>query len=220
MSARRFLTCPLLVGYNNTRIAVTHAIRQALGYTKTTLMPGEPLVCRSIAPEDRALGFFNNGLYTLMAVSPDDPRLVTVKDTLGDVQTIHAHLEEVDGKDIDPRAIPFRFGYALTVHTAQGGEWPRVYVSLVDLQRKVGDAAKYGTQHELRQWSYTAITRAKESLRFLTQHIFTSPKVRSPMATPKRESVDAETAGFVEGENARPSCAQSPASGTLGRHAA
>ena len=186
VSARRFLTCPLLVGFNDTRIFATHAIRDALGYPKAVLYPGEPLVCRSKTPEDRVLGFFNNGLYTIMAVSQHDPRLITVKDGLGDVQQIHAHLEEVDGGFINPRAIPFRFGYAFTVHTAQGGEWPRVYISLPDLHQKVRKARRYGTQEALAQWAYTAITRAKEHVRFLTQHTFTAPHERTSMATPSR----------------------------------
>ena len=188
VSARRLLTCPLLVGHNDTRIVTTHAIRQALGYAKGTLVPGEPLVCRSTSQEDRVLGFFNNGLYTITEVSPNDSRLITVKDALGDTQAIRVHLEEVDSDCIDPRAIPFRFGYALTVHTAQGGEWPRVYISLPEVTRKVRNARRYGEPKELAQWTYTAITRAKTTLRFLTQHIFTPPKERMSMATPHRTS--------------------------------
>ena len=124
VSARRFLTCPLLVWRNVTRTTSTQAIRHALGYSRERLEPGEPLVCRSTSHEDRALGFFNNGLYTITDVSAEDPRLVSVKDALGDMQAIRVHLEELDGDCIDPRAIPFRFGYCLTVHTAQGGNGP------------------------------------------------------------------------------------------------
>ena len=185
VSARRFLTCPLLVWRNETRITSTHAIRVALGYTRDALNVGEPLVCRSTAQEDRVLGFFNNGLYTITEVHPNDPRLVTVKDGLGDVQSIRVHLEEVDGDCVDPRAILFRFGYVLTVHTAQGGEWPRVYVSLPDLRAHASFAQRKDPE-SFAQWAYTAITRAKDTVRFLTQHTFTAPHERTSMATPSR----------------------------------
>lgn len=49
------------------------------------------------------------------------------------------------------------FGYTLTCHKAQGGEWPEVYV---DFPRNITfepTPAKF-------QWAYTAITRAKEKL--------------------------------------------------------
>ena len=184
VSARRFLTCPLLVWRNVTRTTSTQAIRQALGYSRERLAVGEPLVCRATSHEDRALGFFNNGLYTITDVSPHDPRLVTVKDALGDIQAIRVHLEELDGDCIDPRAIPFRFAYCLTVHTAQGGEWPRVYISLPDLRAY---AAHRKDPESFAQWTYTAITRAKDTLRFLTQHTFTPPKARIPMAAPRHQ---------------------------------
>jgi hypothetical protein len=193
VSARRFLTCPLLVWRNDTRVTSTHAIRQALSYPRATLHVGEPLVCRSTAQEDRALGLYNNGLYTITAVSGADPRLITIKDALGDIQELRVHLEELDGDAIDPRAVPFRFGYCLTVHTAQGGEWPRVYVSLPDLRAYAGFTQHQRLQEELAQWTYTALTRAKTHLRFLTQHTFTPPQERTSMAskplTPTADSV-------------------------------
>jgi hypothetical protein len=185
VSARRFLTCPLLVWRNETRTFCTQAIRQALGYTRERLVVGEPLVCRATAQEDRAMGFYNNGLYTITEVSAGDPRSITVKDAMGETQPIRAHLEELDGDFVDPRAIPFRFGYVLTVHTAQGGEWPRVYVSLPEVQALAGQRHRDGRQEEFAQWTYTAITRAKTTLRFLTQHTFTTPQERTTMPADK-----------------------------------
>ena len=197
VSASRFRTCPLLVWRNVTRTTSTQAIRAALGYTREALHVGEPLVCRSTAQEDRVLGFFNNGLYTITEVSPDDPRLITVKDALGDVQAIRAHVEELDGDFIDPRAIPFRFGYALTVHTAQGGEWPRVYVSLPDLRAYAAFAHRTDPE-SFAQWAYTAITRAKTHLRFVTQHTFTPPHERTRnMAETPQQRVDESPALLV-----------------------
>lgn len=171
--APQFLESPLIVWRNVTRVSCTHAIREALGFAYGTLYAGEPLVCRSTQQEDRAEGFYNNGLYTITAVDPHDPRRVTVTDALGRESIIWAHLEELDGEGIDPKAIPFRFGYCLTAHTAQGGEWPTVYISLPDLKGYAAFAAKNDRASEIAQWTYTAITRAKHTLCFLTQHDFT-----------------------------------------------
>jgi exodeoxyribonuclease-5 len=172
--AAAFLEAPLIVWRNVTRITCTHEIRHALGYEKQQLYPGEPLVCRSTSQEDRVEGFYNNGLYRLVEISPDDPRQVTVEDALGETSTIDVHIEEIDGEDIPYKAIPFRFGYCLTAHTAQGGEWPTVYVSMPDLLKYAGFCMARDAQRqaELAQWTYTAITRAKDVLYFLTTHHF------------------------------------------------
>ena len=47
------------------------------------------------------------------------------------------------------------FGYALTVHKAQGSEWPNVLI--IDEYRRRLDGDRPG-------WLYTAITRASESV--------------------------------------------------------
>jgi exodeoxyribonuclease-5 len=178
--ASAFLESPLIVWRNTTRIEATHAIRQALGYERIKLYPGEPLVCRSTSQEDRAEGFFNNGLFRIAEVDPDDSRLITVEDPLGNTAVCYAHLEEVDGDGIAPRSIPFRFGYCLTAHTAQGGEWPTVYISMPDLLKYAGMARRYGKAEEIAQWTYTAITRAKETLCFLTMHRFLAERDSMP----------------------------------------
>jgi hypothetical protein len=49
------------------------------------------------------------------------------------------------------------YGYAVTCHKAQGGEWPEVYLFL--------ESSMYGMPpNELCKWWYTAITRAKNTL--------------------------------------------------------
>ena len=46
------------------------------------------------------------------------------------------------------------YGYALTCHKAQGGEWEEVYL---DIPRRISREPKASTY----QWLYTAMTRAK-----------------------------------------------------------
>jgi hypothetical protein len=61
-------------------------------------------------------------------------------------------------------ALQATYGYVLTCHKAQGGEWDEVFVNL------------YNSMYSMRgknllQWVYTAITRAKEKLHFVNNWI-------------------------------------------------
>ena len=116
------------------------------------------------------------GAASAEAALPDEPvdaRELTVMDELtGEERSALVHLEELDGDNIELDAIPFRFGYCLTAHTAQGGEWPMVYISKPDLLSYAGFCWHNERLDDLARWTYTAITRAKEGLGLLTQHCF------------------------------------------------
>jgi hypothetical protein len=176
--AQTFLEAPLLVWRNATRVECTQAIRQALGYASDRIAVGEPLVCRSVSKQDRALGMYNNSLWRIVEISGANPRRVTIAQD-DDEETAHdiiLHMEELDGNRVNPEAIPFRFGYCLTVHTAQGGEWPLVAISMPDLMAYAGFCFRPGgNTADFQRWAYTAITRAKQTLCFLTTHAFTPP---------------------------------------------
>ena len=60
-------------------------------------------------------------------------------------------------KDPYLNALRAVFGYALTCHKAQGGEWEYVFL---DIPRSVPGMAK----PYVYQWVYTAMTRAKQEL--------------------------------------------------------
>lgn len=199
--AAQFLQVPLIVWRNDTRVSCTKAIRAALyGAAEADLAVGEPLVCRASSAADRAEGFYNNALFRVVAVSPADwleSRQVTVmpegSDDEHDARDVLVHMEELHGDRIDPRAVVFRFGYCLTAHTAQGGEWPTVAISQPDLLAFAGFARRK-PEHaaELQQWLYTALTRAKQCVGFLTQHLFTQATQVSvgpiPWPSPHEES--------------------------------
>jgi exodeoxyribonuclease-5 len=182
-SAEDFLTAPLLVWRNETRLAYTTEIRKALGYWHDRLYAGEPLVCRATSQTDRALGFINNSQWRIAAVDAEDSRLISVYEEGEEdkAQAVRVHLEELDGEDVDPEAVLFRFGYAMTCHTAQGGEWPLVYISKPDMLAQIATCKKKGSD-EHRQWAYTAITRAKTQVRFLTMPRFIIPEETATMA--------------------------------------
>ena len=91
------------------------------------------------------------------------------------------HLEEIHSENIDPEAILFRFGYCLTAHTAQGGEWPTVYISTPDLFAHSKRNPQEGAEDDFRRWAYTAMTRAKQTLGFLRKHDFTATTSVAPV---------------------------------------
>ena len=63
--------------------------------------------------------------------------------------------DEALKKDPYFNALQVKFGYAITCHKAQGGEWSKVFVDF--------DGRDKTSNDELR-WSYTAITRASKQL--------------------------------------------------------
>ncbi len=54
-------------------------------------------------------------------------------------------------------ALRVKFGYAITCHKSQGGEWDHVYLYLTK-------SLKIMNAEQIQRWLYTAVTRAKESL--------------------------------------------------------
>ena len=78
-----------------------------------------------------------------------------------------AHYEEYSRKaERDPylNAVRVNYGYAVTVHNAQGGEWDNVIVDPRHFKRELN-----GTQHlvSYARWVYTASTRSKKKLYFI-----------------------------------------------------
>lgn len=56
-------------------------------------------------------------------------------------------------------ALRVKYGYAVTCHKAQGGEWPKVYVNFEPMLENI-------PRQNLYRWTYTAITRASRELVF------------------------------------------------------
>lgn len=154
LTADRIMAADVILCWTNkTRQAANVEARRVRGLG---LFPqpqaGEPVICLKNVPE---YGLFNGAIYTLASpfIEGDrnikldvDGRPVTVRDVTfaGMKSGLKPHEEA---------ATSFDFGYALTVHKAQGSEWNSVL--LVDEYRKV---------EQRREWLYTGITRAAERL--------------------------------------------------------
>lgn len=60
-------------------------------------------------------------------------------------------------KDPYINALQIKYGYAVTGHKAQGGQWRNVIVAFEPMYKGM-------SMHDYLRWSYTAITRAEDKL--------------------------------------------------------
>lgn len=74
--------------------------------------------------------------------------------------TYNPSLEEPLEADDNRRFVELDYGYAITVHKSQGSEWNRVLL--------VDDEMNVNNRSVRKRWLYTAVTRAKEQLTWLT----------------------------------------------------
>ena len=154
----------VLVGTNRTRRRYNRRLRELKGFTAQYPQAGDKLVCLR---NDPAKGLLNGSLWKVMTasretvkpginllVSPeeDDPDRGVAK-----IKLLKAAFEETDAEipwQQKRRFDDFDYGYALTVHKAQGSQWDNVV--LFDESWAFKDTRE--------RWLYTAITRAAERL--------------------------------------------------------
>ncbi|MER2606315.1 MAG: AAA family ATPase [Siculibacillus sp.] len=152
----------VLVGRNKTRHLYNKRIRELRGHTFPTPEVGEKLVCLR---NDKTKGIQNGGLYRVTRVK--DPKGAFLKfdlapEEVGERRRIAASVLPAffeGGEDALPyqlkrRSDEFDYGYALTVHKAQGSQWDDVVLF---------DESFAFREHRAR-WLYTGITRAAERL--------------------------------------------------------
>lgn len=158
----------VLCARNKTRVQLNKTIRGLRGYESTTPEVGETLICLRNNYESDGGPIYNGMLGTLKRISqdslhwyevdiyfPDEARMFSGKISL------HQFLQEkpvdkVPGVSYSRIGNRFDFGYALTVHKAQGSQARNVVV--------FEEYAPYMTDEEWRRWLYTAVTRASEKL--------------------------------------------------------
>jgi len=150
-------TDQLLVGRNATRRSSNRRTRELLERKDVLPEVGDKLVCLR---NNHQAGLLNGQTWSVMApLEMDEDFLVLdVGNEDGDRVTCLAHpnhfVGTADSLDYWTRrsAEEFDYGYALTVHKAQGSQWDRVV--LFD--------EWYGQDRQ--KWLYTAITRAAETI--------------------------------------------------------
>jgi exodeoxyribonuclease-5 len=152
----------VLVGVNRTRRAYNQRIRDLNGFAEPLPVAGDRLVCLR---NDRTKGLINGGLWRVEALggvvkdfvrmtvrSEDDGAAKSVK-----VAVLKAFFEGTEGELAYPlrrESDEFDYGYALTVHKAQGSQWDDVLMF---------DESFAFREHRAR-WLYTGLTRAAKRL--------------------------------------------------------
>ena len=150
----------VLVGTNRTRKRFNDRIRELKGHAEPTPEAMEKLVCLR---NNKRKGLLNGGIWTVtLRKSPrgNKARMMVAPEDGGKQVSISVpKLMFTDGPENVPwtqkkGADEFDFGYALTVHKAQGSQWDKVV--LFD--------ESYAFRDHRKQWLYTGVTRAAEEL--------------------------------------------------------
>jgi len=152
----------VLVGMNRTRRLYNARIRALLGHADPMPAVGEKLVCLR---NDKAKGLLNGGTWTVQTLHPGPPELVRLEVLPEDerrrrgveVAVPRAFFEgrEDDIPPLTRREFDeFTYGYALTVHKAQGSQWNDLVLF---------DESFAFREHKAR-WLYTGLTRAAERI--------------------------------------------------------
>ncbi|HYA80183.1 MAG TPA: ATP-dependent RecD-like DNA helicase [Methylocystis sp.] len=151
----------VLVGVNKTRRAYNRRLRELRGFTGELPNSGEKLVCLR---NNRKKGLLNGALFTVKsagAVRRGKVRmLVAPEDGEGGLRRVGVIPQFFDGGEGEiPFALrkdsdEFDYGYALTVHKAQGSQWDNV--ALFD--------ESFAFRDHRARWLYTGVTRAAQRL--------------------------------------------------------
>ena len=144
----------ILVGRHVTRRNINSGIRARLKHLGAYPVKDDKLVCRR---NDYRLGMFNGSLWTVAADPKRDRDDLVIKLVDGDERrTVLTNVGYFDHTKVDNSAreyLELDYGYALTVHSAQGSEWDKVW--LRDESCCFDAPAR---------WLYTAITRAAKQI--------------------------------------------------------
>ena len=154
----------VLVGTNRTRRRYNSRLRELKGFSTDYPQSGDKLVCLR---NDPAKGLLNGSLWQVMTssketVKPGINLMIRPEDDdmnrgAAKIKLLKAAFEESEGEipwSMRKRYDEFDYGYALTVHKAQGSQWNDVV--LFDESFAFRDSRE--------RWLYTGITRAAERL--------------------------------------------------------
>jgi len=161
----------ILCGYNKTRKRINAYIRTALGRESPEPVAGDRVICLR---NNHKAKIYNGMLGTIKSIEQRGDTMYDAEiDLDGEDSTYSGHIS-VEQFDADTtlnftenRALYhdmdlFDFGYALTVHKAQGSQAKRVILFEERFSKMTDD--------QWRRWLYTAVTRAEKEL-----YIFPSP---------------------------------------------
>ncbi|RVV96651.1 ATPase [Mesobaculum littorinae] len=184
---------PVLVWRNATRIRLIHAFRAAYGAPPDALLPGEPLICdgielplkhrkKRIDLEARGLIKGAQVVWLGPGKRPGFSRLHVIG--AEDPQLSAASIVKIEMPDEEEPFIPFAanmgaaflHGAAVTIHKAQGSQWPEVQVFAPDLWAAARAGRVEAGQPLWKRLAYVAITRAEERLHWVVRNRLARPE--------------------------------------------
>jgi exodeoxyribonuclease-5 len=155
----------ILCGYNTTRKKLNAFIRQSLGFETPIPTSGDRVICLR---NNHKHHIYNGMLGTILRIEKKSPEWYEAEIAMDGEENPYRGLISVTqfGSDTalnftkDRRQTVqgdlFDFGYALTVHKAQGSQAKRVIL--------FEERFKQMSDDDWRRWLYTAVTRAEEEL--------------------------------------------------------
>ncbi|SDD23187.1 exodeoxyribonuclease-5 [Paracoccus isoporae] len=207
---------PVLVWRNATRIRLITAFRAAYGAPGDALLPGEPLICdglelplkhRKKRIDLEARGLIKGaqvvylgpgkkpGFSRLHVIGAEEPRLSA------------ASIVKIEMPEEDEPFIPFAarmgasflHGAAVTIHKAQGSQWPDVQVFGPDISAAAWSGRSEAGIPLWKRLTYVAITRAQQRLFWVTRARLARPTaglgtedLAAPVSTLELERIDRE----------------------------
>lgn len=155
----------LLCGYNKTRIDLNKYIRQQRGFETDIPKPRDRVIClrnnhtaqiyNGMLGSVESVDMRDDGNY-FMQIALDGEEYPFRGDVLAEQFNAPTSLNFSKSRTITRQFDLFDFGYALTVHKAQGSQARRV-ILFEERFAKMSD-------DEWRRWLYTGVTRAEEEL--------------------------------------------------------
>ncbi|MCR4820683.1 MAG: ATP-dependent RecD-like DNA helicase [Elusimicrobiales bacterium] len=155
----------ILCGYNSTRLRINAQIRQNLGFERPEPSSGDRVICLK---NNSRKGIYNGMLGTIIDISAQSDGRYEAQIQMDDMKKPYSGFISasqfgsksaasiVSDKKYRNNTDYFDFGYALTVHKAQGSQARRV-ILLEERFPRMDDEM-------WRRWLYTGITRAEEEL--------------------------------------------------------
>lgn len=152
----------VLVGYNRTRVDLNKGIRQLLEFESPSPMYGDRVICLKNNP---SMAIFNGMTGTILSISKNEVGnfydAEISLDGEDDIFSGHISVDQFGKSETLTQYLSenmnlFDFGYALTVHKAQGSQAKRVILFEERFPQMTDD--------NWRRWLYTAVTRAEQEL--------------------------------------------------------
>lgn len=151
----------VLCGYNHTRVQLNNAIRLAKGFEDPEPQPRDRVICLR---NNREKEIYNGMLGTIQHISKENDDWYNAEIVFDDEEQLYSGLisrsqfnaKKIFDRDTKQIGDVFDFGYAITVHKAQGSQAKKVL--LFEERFKQMDDQMW------KRWLYTGITRAEEEL--------------------------------------------------------